>query len=216
MPDAPPNTSDSFEIIRTTRSMRRLKPDPVPNELIRKILEAGTCAPSGGNMQRWRFLIIRDAGVKRTVGAYYKRAWDEQVEPRYRSGEPALGMSWERFLRSLDAAEYPAAHIHEAPAWIVPCLERGRADPHLRVVDLSRGSEHAARGPSARPRCDVDDAFICSSRRKPRSHSACRLACIPMPCCRSGIPWDDLGRFAASPSLMSVSENRWGQTCSFL
>lgn len=45
--------SDLFEIIRTTRSMRRLKPDPVPNELIRKILEAGTCAPSGGNMQRW-------------------------------------------------------------------------------------------------------------------------------------------------------------------
>jgi nitroreductase len=41
-----------FEIIRTTRSMRRLKPDPVPNELVRKILEAGTCAPSGGNMQR--------------------------------------------------------------------------------------------------------------------------------------------------------------------
>jgi nitroreductase len=43
-----------FEIIRTSRSMRRLKPDPVPNELIRKILGASVCAPSGGNMQRWR------------------------------------------------------------------------------------------------------------------------------------------------------------------
>jgi nitroreductase len=41
--------TDLFEIIRTTRSMRRLKPDPVPNDLIRKILEAGVCAPSGGN-----------------------------------------------------------------------------------------------------------------------------------------------------------------------
>jgi len=40
--------------------MRRLKPDPVPAELIRKILEAGVSAPSGGNMQRWRFLVIRD------------------------------------------------------------------------------------------------------------------------------------------------------------
>jgi nitroreductase len=47
-PDPAPNTTDLFEIIRTTRSMRRLKPDPVPNELIRKILEAGVCAPSGG------------------------------------------------------------------------------------------------------------------------------------------------------------------------
>ena len=59
---------DLFEIIRTTRSMRRLKPDPVPNELIREILEAGVCAPSGGNMQRWQFLVIRDPKVKETVG----------------------------------------------------------------------------------------------------------------------------------------------------
>src|SRR6266446_3707106 len=124
-PDAAPNTADLFEIIRTTRSMRRLKPDPVPNEPIRKILEAGVCAPSGGNMQRWRFLLIRDAKIKKTVGAYYKRAWDEQVAPRYRAGEPAPGMSRERFLRLLDAAEYLAAHIHEAPAWIVACLEGG-------------------------------------------------------------------------------------------
>jgi nitroreductase len=54
MPDTVPSTADLFEIIRTTRSMRRLKPDPVPNELIRKILEAGVSAPSGGNMQRWQ------------------------------------------------------------------------------------------------------------------------------------------------------------------
>ena len=125
MIDPAPNTADLFETIRTTRSMRRLKPDPVPNELIRKILEAGVCAPSGGNMQRWRFLVIRDPKVKETVGALYKRAWDQQVAPRYRSGEPAPGMSRERFLRLLDAAEYLAAHIHEAPVWIVPCLEGG-------------------------------------------------------------------------------------------
>ena len=58
-------------------SMRRLKPDPVPSELIRKILEAGVCAPSGGNMQRWRFLVVRDPKVKETIGALYKRAWNE-------------------------------------------------------------------------------------------------------------------------------------------
>jgi nitroreductase len=123
MPEETTTATDLFEVIRTTRSMRRLKPDPVPDELIRKILEAGVCAPSGGNMQRWRFLVIRDAGIKRAVGAYYKRAWDEQVGPRYRAGEPAPGMNRDRFLRLLDAAEYLAAHIHEAPVWIVPCLE---------------------------------------------------------------------------------------------
>jgi nitroreductase len=125
MSAATTNTADLFEIIRTTRSMRRLKPDPVPNGLIRKILEAGVCAPSGGNMQRWRFLVIRDPKVKETVGAYYKRAWHEQVAPRYRSGEPAPGSSRERFERMLAAAEHLANHIHEAPVWIVPCLEGG-------------------------------------------------------------------------------------------
>src|ERR1700740_1560579 len=103
--------------------MRRLNPDPVPNDLIRKILEAGVCAPSGGNMQHWRFLVIRDGELKRRVGAYYKLAGDERVAPRYRSGEPAPGMRREQFLRLLDAAEYLAAHIHEAPVWIIPCLE---------------------------------------------------------------------------------------------
>ena len=123
IPEAAPNIAYLFDIIRTTRSMRRLKPDPVPNELIRKILEAGVCAPSGGNMQRWRFLVIHDPKIKETVGALYKRAWDEQVAPRYRSGEPAPGTSRERFARMLAAAEHLANHIHEAPVWIVPCLE---------------------------------------------------------------------------------------------
>src|SRR6201982_3809070 len=121
-----PNEShgpDLFEIIHPTRSMRRLKPDPVPNDLIRKILETGGCAPSGGNMQRWRFLVVRDPKVKETVGAYYKRAWDEQVAPGYRSGEPAPGTSRERFERMLVAAENLANHINEPPVWILPCLE---------------------------------------------------------------------------------------------
>src|ERR1700722_4160145 len=105
------NTNDLFEIIRTTRSMRRLKPDTVPDELIRKILEAGVSAPSGGNMQRWRFLVIKAPKVKQTVGAYYKRAWDEVVSPRYRAGEPAPGTSRERFARMLHSAQYLSDHI---------------------------------------------------------------------------------------------------------
>src|SRR5438105_9843661 len=112
--------------------MRRLKPDPVPAELIRKVVEAGVAVPSGGNMQRWRFLVIRDPKVKQTVGAYYKRTWDEVVAPRYRAGEPAPGTSPERFVRMLDAAQYLADHIHEAPVWIVPCLQ-GATPPAPRA-----------------------------------------------------------------------------------
>jgi nitroreductase len=135
-----PTNADLFEVIRTTRSMRRLKPDAVPPELTRKILEAGLCAPSGGNMQRWRFLAIQDPQIKQTVAVYYKRAWDEVVAPRYRSGEPAPGMSRDRFRRLLAAAEYLAAHIHEAPVWLVPCLQGAAptAPPARRYTPPSR------------------------------------------------------------------------------
>jgi len=113
---------DLFEIMRTTRSMRRLKPDPVPKDLLRQVLEAGTCAASGGNMQSWRFLVITDPGVKAAAGTYYRKAWHEAVAPRYRAGAPAPGMGADRFARMLAAAEHLADNIHEAPVWIVPCL----------------------------------------------------------------------------------------------
>lgn len=112
---------DLFEIIRTTRSMRRLKPDPVPDGLIRQILEAGVCAANGGNMQTWRFLVVSDPAVKQTVGAFYKKVWDEQAGPRYRSGAPAPGQSREKFDRMIAAAQHLADHIQDAPVWIVPC-----------------------------------------------------------------------------------------------
>src|SRR5260370_12514367 len=98
MPGETANTAELFEIIRTTRSMRRLRPDPVPAELIRKILEAGVSAPSGGNMQRWRFLVIRDPNVKETLWGYYKPAQDEEVMPPYRAGETRPAPRPERLL----------------------------------------------------------------------------------------------------------------------
>jgi nitroreductase len=117
---------DLFEIMRTTRSMRRLKPDPIPTDLLKQVLEAGTCAANGGNMQSWRFLVIQDAEIKANAGAYYRKAWHEVVGPRYRSGGPAPGTTPERFARMLAAAEHLADHLHEAPVWIVPCLSGPR------------------------------------------------------------------------------------------
>lgn len=114
-------THDLFDIMRSTRSMRRLKPDPVPNDLLNQVLEAGTYAASGGNMQTRRFLVIRDQAVKDAVAVFYRRAWHEVVAPRYRSGKPAPGVTAEQFARMLAAAEHLADHIHEAPVWIVPC-----------------------------------------------------------------------------------------------
>ena len=116
-------TNDIFEIMHTARSMRRLKPDPVPDALIRKILEAGVCAANGGNTQRWRFLVVKDAAIKRAVAVYYKRAFDEVVGPRYGTSAPPPGVTAERYQRQHAAVQYLTDHFHEAPVWIVACLE---------------------------------------------------------------------------------------------
>jgi nitroreductase len=126
--------ADLFEIIRTTRSMRRLKPDPVAPALIRQVLEAGTAAANGGNMQTWRFLVVRDPAIKIAVAHWYRRGWHEIVAPRYRASTPPPGSSRDRFDRLLAAAEHLADHFHEAPVWIVPCLDGGT---HTRTSGAS-------------------------------------------------------------------------------
>jgi nitroreductase len=118
-----PDGTDVFEIMQTTRAMRRLKPDPVPDELIRKILRAGACAASGGNYQRWRFLVVKDPAIKKAVQAWYKKAYDEVIGPRYAGSAPPPGVSAERYARQHAAVEHLTEHFHEAPVWIVCCLE---------------------------------------------------------------------------------------------
>ena len=124
-----PEDTDLFEIQRTTRAMRRLKPDPVPDELVRKILRAGMNAASGGNSQRWGFLVIKDKSIKEKVQEYYKRAFDEVVSPRYLSSEPPPGSSPGRDRRPHSAVEYLPDHYHEAPIWIVACQHDGQNTP---------------------------------------------------------------------------------------
>ena len=116
---------DLFETIETCRAMRRLKPDPVPDEMIVKILRAGICAPNGGNSQKWRFLVIKDRRIKQAVQGWYKKAFDEVIGPRYLNSEPPPGVTKERYLRQHSAVAYLTDHFHEAPVWIVACLEDG-------------------------------------------------------------------------------------------
>ena len=116
---------DLFETIETCRAMRRLKPDPVPDEMIVKILRAGICAPNGGNLQKWRFLVIKDRTIKQAVQGWYKKAFDEVIGPRYLNSEPPPGVTKERYLRQHSAVAYLTDHFHEAPVWIVACLVDG-------------------------------------------------------------------------------------------
>jgi len=112
---------DLFEAIHSMRAMRRLKPDPVPDESIRKIIAAGLCAPSGGDVQHWRFIVVKDPEIKQQIQLRYKKALD-QLLPRYRAAPPPPGKTEAQKHRMLDAVVYLTEHFHEAPVLIVCCL----------------------------------------------------------------------------------------------
>ena len=58
---------DFYEVIRTRRSVRSYKPDPIPKDVLRRVLEAARIAPSGSNRQPWRFIIVEDEDLKRRL-----------------------------------------------------------------------------------------------------------------------------------------------------
>src|SRR6188508_1914635 len=63
------------EAIYTQRSIRRFRPDPIPSDDLRLILEAASKAPSGGNSQPTRFLVLTDPATISEFGALYREAW---------------------------------------------------------------------------------------------------------------------------------------------
>jgi nitroreductase len=112
---------DLYEAIYTTRSMRRLKPDPVPAEIIVKVIEAATMGPSGSNRQPWMFIVVRDQATRDFVAERYRKAWEIYFKPAARelvAKEPNSPQG--RILRS---AKYLAEHIAECPVLIFACVK---------------------------------------------------------------------------------------------
>ena len=105
-----------FEAMYTQRAIRHYKPDPVPDELIRKLIEAASKAPSGANSQRWHFVVIRDAETKRRIGEYYLRSW-EAAYGSQAATPPTI-------QPQVKASATPLAeHMLEAPVLIMACIE---------------------------------------------------------------------------------------------
>lgn len=129
---------DILEAIYTTRAMRRLKPDPVPADVLRAILDAAIRAPSGGNQQGWSFIAVQDAALRAGLAAIYKPCIDALFVPgsfydkQLHSDDPAVAGPMAQVKKS---ALYLGNHLQDAPVIIVPCLETGG-----RQTDLSSGS----------------------------------------------------------------------------
>jgi nitroreductase len=116
-----------FDAIYSARALRRLKPDPVPEDVITRILDAAIRAPSAGNAQNWIFLVVRDAELKRALGAIYRKASDIANAMYQARGRPAH-MSEEQYQRMMSSGAYLWDHMGEAPVLLIPC-QRERPTP---------------------------------------------------------------------------------------
>ena len=121
-----------FEAIRSTRAIRRLAPDPVPRELVRKVCEAGTFAPSGGNRQPWLFIAVTEPERRAFVAERYRQAFHAYIQPAVEAAKspdyPEAGR------RNMRAAIHLADHLHEAPVHLFVAGWTRRGAPQLQAL----------------------------------------------------------------------------------
>jgi len=121
-----------FEALRTTRAIRRLKPDPVPIELVRKVCEAATFAPSGGNRQPWFFVAVTDQAKRQAIADLYRERMREYMVPAIKAAEAPDYPDAKR--RNMKAAIYLAEHLHEVPVLLFVAGWTRRGQPQSQAL----------------------------------------------------------------------------------
>ena len=127
-----------FEVIHTQRSIRRFKPDPVPDDLIWKMIDAAIRAPSGSNLQPWVWLVVRDQAKREAVA----RAVRERLEAEGRLQEMrrnAEQLETASRRLSVRRAVELFENLAAAPVLIIPCLI-GVTSPVSEARSLFAGS----------------------------------------------------------------------------
>jgi nitroreductase len=114
---------DVYEALYTTRAMRRVRPEPIPDEVQAKILDAAIRAPSGGNTQNWRFLLVDDAAVKARLGPLYRdamaRLWATAYAERIAAAQASPGdQSSVSLMRIVKSAQHLADHFEQVPLFL--------------------------------------------------------------------------------------------------
>jgi nitroreductase len=102
------NYEDLLELVKARRSFRRFKSDPVPKDILEKVLEAGRHPPSAGNSQPWEFVVVQDTATKKRI--------TKSISSGYKK------------LREADPTLYWAVavqpHLASAPVLIIVCGDR--------------------------------------------------------------------------------------------
>lgn len=122
-----PHSSEAiFDIMYSCRAMRRLRPDPVPEEVLLQLVDAALQGPSGSNAQNWTFIIVRDRACKEKIAALWQPTWDFYLETFGQIGLDTATSPEDRAAkqRMLNAVTYMVEHITEAPAIIFAGVRR--------------------------------------------------------------------------------------------
>lgn len=121
------STESALDVIRTCRAIRRYTTEDVSDRDVADLIDAGIRAPSGGNAQNWRFIVVRDHAVKAALAAEVRRGtrWkitvDQQRIAAMRQANELGSEDEERFERGLAAFRHLADHYEETPVLICVC-----------------------------------------------------------------------------------------------
>ncbi len=116
------------EMLTTTRTVRKRLDfsRPVEPEVLKECLEIALQAPTGGNRQQWRFVVVTDPAKRQALGDIYRKGLEA-----YRSlgglTIPDRLPQAQTLHRIVDSTEYLGEHMHEAPVLLIPCF-RGRME----------------------------------------------------------------------------------------
>ncbi len=129
---------DLYGAMSTLRAVRRVQSTPIPDKVLNRILQAAAWAPSGGNVQPFRIIAVRDAAVRRAIGDLYRPQWRTYGENARAGMAQMEGEAREKRGRMLDACDHLGEHMGEAPVLLVFCF-----NPELMAItdaDLGRPS----------------------------------------------------------------------------
>lgn len=112
-----------FEVMYNCRAMRRIKPDPVPEELLLRLIDAANQAPSGSNAQNGRWIVVRDPAVKAELAELNLKVFQAYTGPAGARPAALPHQAADARARMLEAVRWQAEHFAEIPAHIIACLQ---------------------------------------------------------------------------------------------
>ena len=121
--------NDIYEMMSTLRAVRRLRPDPIPDDVMDRVLQAAAWAPTGGNMQPWRVIVVTSSERKQALADIYKPAWYRYAKGYDKRIEQLPADEAEKARRNRIAGDYLADHLHEAPTILMFV-----ADPQMMAI----------------------------------------------------------------------------------